>query len=325
MKKAIKLLSLILVLILALTSCGIGGKTETDNTKENSASELPKVAFICKSYADTFTVWVKDEVERIAKQYDKEFTVESFDSKNNSATQIEQIENCIALNFDVIIFQQVDAEAPVQAVKKAVDAGISVIVTTGSINDDGESVYIDANPVQQGEVLVKYAIDKLPQNAKIGILQGPAGNFHANGRDEGFKNILKTRPDIEITVEDRAEWAKDKAMNITQNWLAAHQLDAIFAHNDDMALGAIEAIKLAGKQDEIQVYGIDATPAGCEAVKDGSLGGTVFQNAITYAEKSLEYASKILKNEKVESVRIDSELVTKDNVQEYLDLYASLK
>ncbi len=317
--KTFKFFFITLTIIFSMVSC-----TQGESPKNTSASSKPKVAFICKSYADTFCVWVKNEVEKKAADYANSFSVESFDSKNNSSTQIEQIENCIAIGYDVIIFQQVDAEAPVAAVKKAVEKGIKVIVTTGSINDDGESVYIDADPVQQGRALAEYAVKHLPENAKIAILQGPAGNFHANGREEGFNEILKTRPDIEVVAEDIAEWKKDKTLNIVQNWLVSLELDGILAHNDDMALGAIEAIKMSGIKKDFQVYGIDATAGGCKAVKDNLLMATVFQNAVTYAHQSLEYAEKALKGEKIESVRIDSELVTPDNVDTYIQIHKDL-
>lgn len=317
--KTLKIWSIVFAVMLILTSCNQSASPQT-----GSDSTKSKVAFICKSYSDTFCVWVKNEVEKKAADYADLFTVECFDSKNNSSTQIEQIENCIAIGYDVIIFQQVDAEAPVSAVKKAVEKGIKVIVTTGSINDNGESVYIDADPVQQGKALAEYAIKNLPQNAKIAILQGPAGNFHANGREEGFKEILKERQDIEIVAEDIAEWKKDKALNIVQNWLVSLELDGILAHNDDMALGAIEAIKMSGIEKELQVYGIDATAGGCKAVKDNLLKATVFQNAVTYAHQSLDYAAKALKREKIESVRIDSELVTPDNVDAYIKIHKEL-
>ena len=179
-----KLLSVLLgVMFLASTLVGCGGKTqddakpaETETTtktaeaaKDEPSGSPKKVAFICKSYTDTFCVWVKDEIEKKAVDYKDQFTVDCLDSKNTSSTQIEQIENCVASGYDAIIFQQVDAEAPVEAVKAAVNKGIKVIVTTGSINDGGASTYIDADPVQQGSLLAEYAVSKFPENAKVAI------------------------------------------------------------------------------------------------------------------------------------------------------------
>ena len=324
-------------IVSALTGCG---KKSTDaqgsaktaaeresakTSKDKTAGTPKKVAFICKSYTDTFCVWVKDEIEKKASEYSEQFTVDCLDSKNTSSTQIEQIENCVASGYDAIIFQQVDAEAPVQAVKAAVDKGIKVIVTTGSVNDDGASTYIDADPVQQGSILAEYAVSKFPKNAKVAILQGPAGNFHANGREEGFKKVLEATDGVEIVAEEIGEWQKDKAMTIVQHWLVAYpDLSVIMAHNDDMALGATEAIKMAGKEGKIQVYGVDATAAGCQAIEAGTMGASVFQNAVDYADLALEYASAHFKGEEKESTRIDSELVTPDNVADYIEIHKQL-
>ncbi|AEV29548.1 ABC-type sugar transport system, periplasmic component [Sphaerochaeta pleomorpha str. Grapes] len=314
--------SLIVALLLVTMVCSslfANGNSETVTGK-------PKVAFICKSYSDAFCVWVKDEIEKNAKEnYSNQFDVICFDSAGNSTTQINQIENCVASKFDVIIFQQVDAQATVPAVKKAVAAGIPVIVTTGHIEDGGLSTYIDANPVQQGTVVAEYALTKLPTNSKICILQGPAGNFHANGRQKGFVDTLGKRSDIQIVDAQIGEWGKDKAVTITQNWLSSiPDLTCIMAHNDDMALGAYEAIKMAKKQGQIQIYGVDALASACLAVQDGRMEATVFQNAIGYAVKALEYASKTLKGEAIESITLDSELVTPENVNKYIELHKML-
>jgi inositol transport system substrate-binding protein len=307
--------------VFLLTGQFVFGKGSGD-----SSSKKPRVAFICKSYADAFCVWNKDEAERLAKEkYAAEFDLISFDAGNNSNTQINQIENCIASGFDVIIFQQVDVYAQAPAVQKAVSAGIPVIVTVGQIEDGGASTYVDVDPFQQGYVVAKYAITKLPQNAKVTILMGPAGNFHANSRQEGFLKALGERKDIQIIDQQIGEWQREKGMTITQNWLSSIQdLNGILSHNDDMALGALEAIKMAGKVGAIQIYGVDALAAACLAVKDGSVQATVFQNAVTIAEQTLEFASKALKRQPIASIAIDSDLVTIDNVDTYLGFHRQL-
>lgn len=333
----------IIICCILIVSLFAGCSTKTDDVKSSDSSNVnsaednkaednkvedskPKVAFVGKSYADAFCVWVKDETEKLAKEkYSDEFELVAFDSENNANKQIDQINNCVANGFDVIIFQQVDSQAPVPAVKEAVEKGVKVIVVTGFIEDDGESVYVDASPVQQGEAVAEYALTKLPENAKVAILQGPAGNFHANGRQEGFEKALATRPDIEIIDKQIGEWQKEKGLTITQNWLASIEgLDAILAHNDNMALGAYEAIKMADKEGEVQVYGVDALAEAVLAVKDGKMMATVFQNAMAYAEIGLDYASKLLKGESVESVNIESDLVTIDNVDTYIEFHKQL-
>lgn len=330
------------VLLSALVLCGsfagCGAKAPVQASQATSASvaepaatpsattEKPKVAFICKSYADAFCVWVKDEMEKKAKSdYADEFELVCFDAENNSSKQIDQINNCVANGFEIIVMQQVDAQAPVAAVKDAVAKGIKVIVSTGHLEDGGASTFIDASPKQQGGIIAKYAAENLPEGAKVAILQGPAGNMHANGRQEGFEEELAKRGDITIVDKQIGEWKKEKGLNITQNWLSSiADLDGILAHNDDMALGAYEAIKMAGKEGQIQIYGVDGLAAAVTAVKEGKMMGTVFQNATAYSDISLDYISKTLRGEAIENVNIDSDLITKDNVDTYLELHKKL-
>lgn len=293
---------------------------------EEESAEIPKVAFICKAYSDAFCVWVKDEMESIAtEKYGDDFTFVSFDAENNSNTQIDQIGNAVANGFDVIIFQQVDEQAPVNAIKEAVDQGITAIAVTGHILDDGASYYVDSSPKQQGLAIGMYAAENLPENAKVAILQGPAGNPHANGRQEGFEEGLATRSDIEIVDVQIGDWEKEKGLTLTQNWLQSiPDLAGILAHNDNMALGAYEAIKMAGKEDQIQIYGVDALAEAVLAVKEGKMMATVFQNAIGFAEKGLEYAFKAINEEEFESIILDSDLVTMDNVEVYIEFHKKL-
>ena len=108
-------------------------------------------------------------------------------------------------------------------------------------------------------------------------------------------------------------------MTVTQNWLVAYpDLKVILAANDDMGLGAVEAIEMAGLSDQVKVFAIDGTEGGLQAVKDGRLGATVMQDTKGYAVEALNITSELLKGETAESMNIDSTLITADNVDEYL-------
>jgi inositol transport system substrate-binding protein len=315
MKKLVNIfLSVCLLVVMMIGSSALAGAPKK------------KVAFICKANTDAFCVWVKDEMEKLAKQkYANEFQFATFDAENNSTKQIDQINNCVANKFDVIIFQQVDTQAVVGAVKDAVAKGIIVIVSTGHIEDGGASTYIESSPVQQGLLIGNYAVKKLPKNAKVAILQGPAGNPDANGREAGFEKALATRKDIKIIDKQIGDWQKEKALTITQNWLSSiKDLKGILCHNDNMALGAYEAIKMAGKEGQIQIYGVDALAEAVLAVKSGKMMATVFQNAVSYADKGLEFASKALKGQKIKNTIVDSELVLPGNVEKYIELHKKL-
>lgn len=286
---------------------------------EDSAGEY-KVAFLCKSFTDTFCLNVKEEFEKAAEEYTDLFTVDYFDSENTAATQNDQIETCTAAGYDAIVFQQVDAEAPVEVVKAALDKGVYVVVTTGHIEDDGASWYVDADPYQQGEIVAKYAVEQgYCDNAKVAILAGPTGNFHSENRVQAFTDVVNEKGDATLVATEVAEWSKDTAMTVTQNWLVAYpDLKVILAANDDMGLGAVEAIEMAGMEDQVKVFSIDGTEGGIQAVADGRLGATVMQDTVGYAVEALKITAQLLQGEEAESLNIDSYLVTDENVNEYL-------
>ncbi len=277
-----------------------------------------KVAFLCKSFTDTFCLSVKDEFEEAAKEYDS-FTVDYFDSENTAATQNDQIETCTAAGYDAIVFQQVDAEASVEVVKAALEKGIYVVVTTGHIEDGGASWYVDADPYQQGQVVVDYAMENgYCDDAEIAILSGPTGNFHSENRVAAFKDAIEAKEGATLVATEVADWSKDTAMTVAQNWLVAYpDLKVILAANDDMGMGAVEAIEMAGMEDQVKVFAIDGTEGGLQAVADGRLGATVKQDAKGYAVEAIKIVDALLKGEEAESLNIDSTLVTIDNVADF--------
>ncbi len=278
-----------------------------------------KVAFLCKDYTDTFCLSVRDEFEKAAKEYE-DLVVDYYDSEGTASTQNDLIETCTASDYDAIVFQQVDAEASVEVVKAALDKGIYVVVTTGHIEDDGASWYVDADPYQQGEVVADYAAEQgYLDSAQVAILSGPIGNFHSDNRVAAFTDAVKEKEDAELVATEVAEWSKDTAMTVTQNWLVAYpDLKVILAANDDMGLGAVEAIEMAGMEDQVSVFAIDGTEGGLQAVKEGRLGATVKQDEEGYAVEAIKIVEALVNGEEAESLQIDSMLVTPENVEEFL-------
>lgn len=317
------------VMVVSLVGCGSGQTAATQSRVSTAAAESESksknkdgtysVAFICKSYSDTFCLTVKDEFEKAAADYTDVFTVDYFDSENTAATQIDQIETCTAANYDAIVFQQVDSEAPVEVVKQAVDKGVKVIVTTGHIEDGGASWYVDADPYQQGQVVAEYAVDNgFCDDAEIAILSGPVGNFHSENRIQAFRDVVEAKEGTKLVASEVADWSKDTAMTIAQNWLVAYpDLKVILAANDDMAMGEVEAIEMEGKENDIKVFAIDGTEAGIEAVADGRLQATVQQDVRGYAVEALNILNNLLEGEDAESLNIDSTLITKENCGDF--------
>lgn len=281
---------------------------------------LPRVAFIVKGYSDTYCYLVGELFEKYAQEtYADLYEVDMFDGEISNEVINNLIDTCVANAYDVIIFQQNDPDTPVPNVKAAVEAGVKVIVTVGSVNDDGESYYLDANPVQQGSLLSTYAIEQgvVKEGTKVALLRGIDGTFHADGRHEGFINDL-TAVKADIVDDQTANWSTSQALPIVEGWLISNpEIEVIFAANDDMALGAIQAMKNAERLD-IKVYSVDANELGCQALIDGYLTATVAQDTFGYAHGAADYAAKLVKGESVESVRLNSVLILPEEVDEIL-------
>lgn len=305
-----RILAVMVVLVLALSCMGIA----------SAETQKARVAFICKGYQDTYCLLVMNIFDAYwAENYADLYTVDHFDGETDADKITQLIETCTANQYDVIILQQEDADAPVAAIKAAKEAGIDVIVTVGSVNDDGESYFLDADPVQQGTIVAQYCIDQgvLKEGTKVAILQGPAGQFHSNGRTEGFNTLIE-QVGAEKLAQEICDWQKSNAQACVENWLVAYpDLEVILACNDDMALGAIEAMKLAGN-DSVYVIGVDANEEGCLALKDGTLKATVAQDTFSYAYTAADYAAALIKGEQVESKICPSVLILADQADEIL-------
>lgn len=305
-----KLLTLALALMLVLSAIPFAF----------AEAELPQVAFICKGYQDTYCYLVSQKAKEYADaNYADKFEVTLFDGEVDNDVINGLIETCTTNKFAGIIMQQNDPDAPVPSVKDAVDAGLFVIITVGSVNDDGESYYIDADPVQQGRLLTDYATEQgvLKEGTKVGLLRGIDGTFHADGRHQGYVEGCEAVGAV-ILDDQTGNWKTSEAQPIVEGWLTAYpEIEVIFSANDDMALGAINAMKAMDRMD-IKVYSVDANELGCLAVVDGTLSASVAQDTFGYAETPVDYMATLLDGGTVESIRLDSTLVTQDNVDEIL-------
>jgi ABC-type sugar transport system substrate-binding protein len=137
---------------------------------------------------------------------------------------------------------------------------------------------------------------------------------------EGINSVLENYPDIKVLYTQPADWMRDLAMQTMENWLQlGEQIDGVVAHNDEMALGAYDAIKDAGLEKDIKVIGLDAIPAALESVKGGELIATVLQANEEIGRKAIDIALALAKGETVdETYYIPFVLITQDNVDEYL-------
>jgi len=286
-------------------------------------TKVHKVAYIARAQADSFAAWLANSVQDEAKKY-KDISLKVFDGQANDDTENSLIENAITNKFDVIIIQPNNGESQRPYAVKVVKAGIFCITTNARIAGIAGASSVDADPYTQAAVNARLALKQIPQNAKVVVLDGPPGNFHADSRRVSWqKEFFAKRPDVKIVGEQIANWNKDEAMNFMEDWVQANpKIDAIVSMNDNMAAGALEVVKNNPKYKGIFSYGVDGTAEACLLIKNGQMTSTCLQSAYALAEKLMDTTEKLVNGKSGQiNVDIDAPLVTKANVDGYIAMH----
>lgn len=208
-------------------------------------------------------------------------TIVEADGQNQSPKQAADIENAIVQGVDGIIISPNDVNALASAIEDAVNAGIPVVTIDRRVdNVEGILSHVGADNVSGGESQGDYVISRFPDGARIVNLQGQPGASPAIDRNKGLHNVIDPVKDkYEIVAEQTANWKRDEGLNVTNAILTglSEMPDVIVAANDEMGLGALEALRSLNLEDKIEIVAFDAGPEALLAVKEGSLSGTVDQ------------------------------------------------
>lgn len=287
------------------------------NTNDSGEKKLV-IGATMLSMQNEFVVNVADEMEAKAKELGAELIV--VDAERSSLKQVEQVESFIAQGVDAIILNPCEVEASSPAVKLAMDAKIPII-NVNSETTAKPTAFVGSDDTESARIAMKYIAEKLGGKGNVIMMHGYMGQAAQIKRDQGANEILKANPGLKLLAEQTGEWDRAKAMSLTENWIQSFgtKINAIFAQNDEMGMGAVKALEAAGLKSKVLVVSVDAIPDALQAVKKGTLDATVFQNAKEQGSKSIEAAVKAAKGEKYENeVLIPFQLVTKENVMEFL-------
>jgi inositol transport system substrate-binding protein len=311
MKKAKWLAGLFLVV--AVVICVVGCR------KEKNTANVYKVGYSNNNDADIFDKLKRDTFEEIAKT-DPGLQVVYTNANIDTQMQLDQIDNFIAQKMDAIIICPVDSAGILPAIEKANDANIPVICI-GVTADAGDYIYVGTQYIDAGERQGRYMVEHLPQNANVVYLSGTPGYVHSRDRRAGFLNILGAeRPDVTVIAEQTGNYERAKGMQIMEDWIQAFpKIDAVVAANDQMALGALEALKAANRLDGVLIAGVDAIPEVCSAIKNGEIAISILQSAPDIAKSCYDVIRKLQTEEPVEKeIIIPHANVTKENADNYL-------
>lgn len=266
------------------------------------------LALVISTLNNPFFVALKEGAQKKADELGYDLVV--LDSQNNPAKELSNVEDTLVKGSKLILINPTDSEAVGNAILAANRAKIPVITLDRETNKGDVVSHIASDNVAGGKLAGDFLVQKLGKEAKVIQLEGIAGTSAARERGEGFKQSQEAHQFM-VLASQPADFDRAKGMNVMQNLLTAHpDVDAIFAQNDEMALGAVRAAKTAG-QEGVLIIGFDGTDQGIKAVQKGQLAATVAQQPDVIGAKGIEVADKVLKGEIVEKfMPIELKLIT---------------
>lgn len=314
LKKAAALLMTVAVIgTTLLTGCG-GGKEDAPAAAKEKSEGGYVIGLAMNTQTNPFFVDVKDGVQKAADEHGIELHIT--DAQDDPAIQMKDIENLITKNPDAIIIDTCDSDAIVAAVEACNEAGIPVFTMDRESNGGEVISHIGYDAIKSGKIAGQFLVDTLGGEGKIVEIQGIMGTNVAQNRSAGFNEIMAANPGMEIVACQVADFDRAKGMSVMENILQANDhIDGLYAANDEMLLGALEAIEAAGRLDEITMVGCDAIDDTLEVIKAGKVEATIAEPPFFLGKAILNAAFDYLEGKEVEErVVLDNELVTQDTV-----------
>ncbi len=283
-----------------------------------------KIGVTMASFDDTFLTILRNSIGDAAKKDGA--TVQIEDGGNDVGKQLSQVQNMIAQKVDAIIVNPVDTDATPKITKMVTAAKIPLVyVNRKPVDFDklpaGVAV-VASDEKQSGTLQARQVCKLLGGKGDLLVLMGELSNESARARTKDIEDVIATKECSGMKIVDKREgkWSRTQGQDITMNWLSSGtKFDAIISNNDEMAIGAINALKAARKlTPKTVVAGIDATPDGLAAMKSGDLKVSVYQNAAGQGTQAVATALKLARKQPVDRyVNVPFELVTPENMNQY--------
>jgi ribose transport system substrate-binding protein len=289
---------------LFLVSCNRGEKPTAGAT---ASSGKPTIALVVKTLNNPFFIEMQKGAEEAAQKLGVTLLVQAADREIDVERQMQIIENLIQLKVKALCIAPSGSREIVPVIVKANKANIPVLIVDTRADEKALSAaggkiatFIGSDNYDGGKIAGAFVAEKLGGKGEVAVLEGIPGHETGDQRLRGFRESIAKAPGITIVASQPANWERDQGFNVFQNLLQANpNINALFACNDLMALGATEAIAAAGKTGKIVVVGFDAQPEAREAIKKGTMAATVAQFASRMGSTAVENAAKLLRGETI--------------------------
>lgn len=293
-----KFLAILIATIMLLSVSGIA-----------MAEETITVGYLLSDLSNQFFTTLEAGIKARCEELGLE--VVGYDSSNDAANDMTNMEDLISLGVDIILYNPVDSDAGEAVVALANDAEIPVITVDRGVNGGEVVSHIASDNVFGAELAAKYIVELLgEEGGAVAEVQGMAGASAATDRHTGFDNVMSTAENITVVSSQIGNWDRTEAMTIMENVLTSNpEVKAVFCANDVMALGVVEACQAAERGD-IYIVGFDADDDAVAAVQEGTMAGTIQQLPETMGVKGVDVAVAYLNGEAIEpSIGVEVALV----------------
>ncbi|MGF6494660.1 ribose transport system substrate-binding protein [Luteibacter sp. 621] len=295
-----------------LAACSQQGPTDSApaaGSTAGAAGGKPVIGLALSTQNNPFFVELKDGAQKAADSAGVQLVV--VDAQDDPARQISSVEDLIQKRVSVILLNPTDSSALAGAVQSAQRANIPVITLDRGVDGADVASHIASDNIAGGKMAADFLAKQLGGKGNIIELQGVAGTSAARERGKGFDDELATTG-MKVVAQQPANFDRAQGLSVTENLLQGNSdVQAIFAQNDEMALGAVQA--LAGKNKKVLVVGFDGTPDGKKAVQDGQMAATVAQQPEEIGRLGVETAKKLVDKQTVDkSIAVPLKLLTKE-------------
>ncbi|WEV69231.1 D-ribose ABC transporter substrate-binding protein [Bifidobacterium sp. ESL0775] len=294
----------------------MAGASACGGSGSGAAGGKTKVALLVSTLNNPFFVDLRDGAQAEAKKMNIDLQVS--DAQNDSSTQQNQAQNAQSQGAKAVIINPVDSDAAGPAVASLLSSKLPVISVDRAVTGKDVNSHIASDNVAGGAQAADGLAKAIGEKGNVLILQGTPGAASTRDRGKGFKDEIKKFPNIKIVAEQTANFDRAQGLDVTTNLVQSHpNVTGIYSENDEMALGAVQALGAKAGQ-SIKVFSFDGTADGLKAVKDGKLAGTIAQQPKLLGKKAVDAAAKLVKGQSVQKKEaIPVKTVNKDNVSQF--------
>jgi ribose transport system substrate-binding protein len=311
------------LVLICLVAGGCGNKQESISDKardakaSKSAAKTYTIGFSQCTFEDPWRIYMNKEMEAAAARH-SEIKLVIANGENRNARQIADIENFIASNVDAIIVSPREAAPLTDVVAKAYDRGIPVIVLDRRVLGDKYTVFIGASNLEIGKAAGDHLVEILPSMGKVVEIEGILGATATQERHDGFHQAIDNVGRIEVVCDQPGNYKRSPARQIMADALQANpRIHAVYAHNDEMAIGAFLAAKAVGREKDIIFIGIDGQSEAVSMIRQGLIHASFIYP--TGAAEAIESALSILQGgiPPAKEITLKTTLITKNEHTEY--------